>query len=133
MGKKLINDIIDFFQEFKQYENISKKEIQFQLKPSIQLNQFKLFQDQKIYGFVNWAFLNEIQKTKFLNHAIIDDTNWKCGHNLCFANFVCSKNIRDMINWCKDYFGGELKYDNALWVKAFKNNRIMRYNNKWEK
>jgi len=132
MGKGLI-ELISFFKKFEQYKNYTDQNIQDHLKASLQLNQYKIFKDTEIIGFVNWAFLNDICKEKFVHHAIIDETNWNCGNNLCFANFVCSKNIRDMINWCKEYFGKELKYDNAVWIKAFKNNRIMRVKNKWQR
>jgi len=133
MGKGLIEEIIAFCHKFKQYQEYPKELLSEHIKPSIELNQFKIFYDTEIYGFINWAFLNDIQKNKFINHAMIDQTNWKCGNNLCFANFVSSKNVRYMVNWCKDYFGGELKYDNAIWIKAFRNNRIMKVSNKWQR
>tara|TARA_R100001460_G_scaffold26146_1_gene52768 strand:- start:1575 stop:1976 length:402 start_codon:yes stop_codon:yes gene_type:complete len=133
MGKGLIEEIIAFYKRFKIYEEYSNDIIYEHIKPSIKLNQFKIFYDSDIYGFINWAYLNDVQKNKFIYHAIIDQGNWNCGNNLCFANFVSSKNIRDMINWCKEYFGNELKYDNAVWIKAFRNNKIMRVRNKWQK
>lgn len=129
----MIDEIVSFCKNFKQYEEYPNDLIKDHLKPSIQLNQFKVFYDGQIYGFINWAFLNDIQKNKFINHAIIDQSNWKCGDNLCIANFVSSKNIREMVNWCKSYFGGELKYDNAIWIKAFRNNKVMRISNKWQR
>jgi len=133
MGQGLIDEVIDFFQLFKEYKHYTKDEIHYHLKPSFSLNQYKIFKDDKIYGFVNWAFLNEVQKTKFMNHAIIDQTNWNCGNNLCVANFVCSKNIKDMVNWCKD-FARNIKYDKEIvWVKAFRNNRIIKVNKQWQR
>ena len=126
-------EIINFLKKFKEYQEYSEENLKAHIQPSYELNQYKIFYDTEIYGFINWAFLNDIQKSKFINHAMIDQTNWKCGNNLCFANFVSSKNVRYMVNWCKDYFGGELKYDNAIWIKAFRNNRLMKVSNKWHK
>lgn len=126
-------EIINFLKKFKEYQEYSEENLKAHIQPSYELNQYKIFKDDEITGFVNWAFLNEIQKTKFINHAIIDQTNWNCGDNLCLANFVSSKNILDMVNWCKRYFFKQLKYDNAIWVKAFRNNRIMKVSNKWHK
>ena len=126
-------EIINFLKKFKEYQEYSEENLKAHIQPSYELNQYKVFKDDEITGFVNWAFLNEIQKTKFINHAIIDQTNWKCGDNLCLANFVSSKNILDMVNWCKRYFFKELKYDNAIWIKAFRNNRVMKVSNKWHK
>tara|TARA_Y100001973_G_scaffold84181_1_gene125065 strand:+ start:695 stop:1084 length:390 start_codon:yes stop_codon:yes gene_type:complete len=129
----LIEELILFLRKFKQYQEYPTNILKEHLKPSLELNQFKIFFDEEIYGFINWAYLNETQKQKFLYHAIIDVSNWNCGNNLCFANFASSKNIKEMINWCKEYFGKHLKYDNAVWVKAYKNNRIMRVSNKWQR
>lgn len=126
-------EIINFLKKFKEYQEYSEENLKAHIQPSYELNQYKIFKDDEITGFVNWAFLNEIQKTKFINHAIIDQTNWNCGNNLCLANFVSSKNILDMVNWCKRYFFKELKYDNAIWIKAFRNNRVMKVSNKWHK
>ena len=126
-------EIINFLKKFKEYKEYSEENLKAHIQPSFDLNQYKIFKDNEIIGFVNWAFLNETQKKKFIYHAIIDQTNWNCGDNLCLANFVCSKNILDMVNWCKQYFFKELKYDNAIWVKAFRNNRVMKVSNKWQK
>lgn len=126
-------EIINFLKKFKEYQEYSEENLKAHIQPSYELNQYKIFKDDEITGFVNWAFLNEIQKTKFINHAIIDQTNWNCGDNLCLANFVSSKNILDMVNWCKGYFFKQLKYDNAIWIKAFRNNRVMKVSNKWHK
>ena len=132
MGKVLI-EIINFLKKFKEYQEYSEENLKAHIQPSYELNQYKIFKDDEITGFVNWAFLNETQKTKFINHAIIDQTNWNCGNNLCIANFVSSKNILDMVNWCKQHFFKELKQEYVIWVKAFKNNRVMKVSNKWQK
>jgi hemolysin-activating ACP:hemolysin acyltransferase len=132
MGKVLI-EVIEFLKKFKEYQEHSNQDLKEHLQPSFNLNQYKIFKDKEIIGFINWAFLNDIQKTKFINHAIIDQTNWNCGNNLCVANFVCSKNINDMVNWCKD-FARNIKYDKEIvWVKAFRNNRIIRVNKQWQR
>ena len=110
---------------------ISIIELYYHIIPSIQLNQFKIFEDEDgVYGFVNWAYLNDSTKTKLINHGIIDFSNWNSGNNLCFADLLCRKNIRDMINWCKEHFGKQLGYDKeVVWVKTFKRNRTIRVNN----
>jgi hypothetical protein len=38
-----------------------------------------------------------------------------------------------MVNWCKD-FARNIKYDKEIvWVKAFRNNRIIRVNKQWQR
>lgn len=135
MGKDLIEELLPFFKKFIPYQKYTDDEIIDHIRPSYNLNQYKLFSDQEeIIGFVNWAWLNEECKIKFINHAIIDPSNWKSGENLCFANFVCSKNIYNMINWCKEHFARKLNYDKeVIWVKAYRNNRVMRVTNKWQR
>jgi len=132
MGKVLI-EVIEFLKKFKEYYQYSNQDLKHHLHPSFTLNQYKIFKDKEITGFVNWAFLNDITKNKFLHHGVIDYGNWNCGDNLCVANFVCSKNIKDMVNWCKD-FARNIKYDKEIvWVKAFRNNRIIRVNKQWQR
>ena len=127
----MIEDVVDFYLTFDRYKDTSKDVLRFHLEPSISLNQYKIFKDQEIVGFMNWAYLNDITKFKFLNHGIIDYSNWKCGDNLCFADILCRKNIRSMINWAKNYFGKELGYDKeVVWLRMDNNIRkTMRINN----
>ena len=130
MGKGLIEEVIDFYKTFDEYKDSLDQEIYQHLEPSFKLNQYKIFRDNQITGFVNWAYLNDLTKTKLINHGIIDYSNWNCGNNLCFADLLCRKNIRDMINWCKEHFGKQLGYDKeVVWVKTFKGNRTIRVNN----
>lgn len=127
----MIEDVVDFYLTFDRYKDTSKDVLRFHLEPSISLNQYKIFKDQEIVGFMNWAYLNDITKFKFVNHGIIDYSNWKCGDNLCFADILCRKNIRSMINWAKNYFGKELGYDKeVVWLRMDNNIRkTMRINN----
>lgn len=127
----MVDDIIDFYLSFERYEKSSRRLLAFHLEPSLSLKQYKVFGNNKITGFLNWAYLNDITKMKFLNHGIIDYSNWKCGDNLCFADILCKQNIKDMINWAKDYFGKQLQYDKeVVWLRMDnKINKTMRINN----
>jgi len=125
----LIDDIIKFYQSFDEYKQASPQLLHYHLEPSISLNQYKIFGDEEITGFINWAYLNDVMKMKVMHHGIIDYGNWKCGTNLVFGDLLCRKNLRDMIKWAKKYFGSELGYDKeVIWIKTFKNNRIVRVN-----
>jgi hemolysin-activating ACP:hemolysin acyltransferase len=129
----LIDDVIQFFQTFDRFKDNSKELLHFYLEPSISLNQYKIFGDKEITGFLNWAYLNDITKDKFINHGIIDYGNWKCGDNLCFIHLVCRKDLRDMIKWAKEHFGTNMKYDKeVVWIRINKDiEKVMRINNKW--
>ena len=125
------DEVINLYYHFDKYKKNTYPELYYHILPSINLNQYKIFKDEKgIFGFVNWAYLNDSTKTKLINHGIIDFSNWNSGSNLCFADLLCRKNIRDMINWCKEHFGKQLGYDKeVVWVKTFKRNRTIRVNN----
>lgn len=127
----MIEDVIDFYLTFDRYQGTSRRVLYYHLEPSISLNQYKVFKDKEIIGFMNWGYLNEVMKMKFLHHGIIDYSNWKCGANLCFADFLCRKNIRDMIKWAKKHFGKELGYDKeVVWLRMEETiNKTMRINN----
>lgn len=127
----MIEDVIDFYLTFDRYKDTSRRVLYHHLEPSISLNQYKVFKDKEIIGFMNWGLLNDVMKFKFLHHGIIDYSNWKCGDNLCFADFLCRKNIRDMINWAKNHFWNELGYDKeVVWLRMEETiNKTMRISN----
>lgn len=129
----MINDIIDFFQSFDRYKDTPRNVLNFHLEPSLSLNQYKIFGDNEITGFLNWAYLNDVMKFKFTQFGIIDYGNWKCGDNLCFVHLVCRKDLRDMIKWAKKHFGTDMQYDKeVVWIRLNKDiEKIMRINNKW--
>lgn len=131
----MIDEVINFFQSFNKYKNTSKEDLKFHLEPSFTFNQYKIFGDQEITGFLNWAYLNDLMKFKFLNHGIIDYGNWKCGDNLCFVHLVCRKDLKDMINWAKNHFGTEMQYDKeVVWLRiGDKIDKRMKVYNKWQK
>lgn len=129
----MINNIIKFFKSFNRYENNTEEEILNYINPSIELNQYKIFKDKEITGFLSWAFLDDKCKNKFVNHGIITATAWNSGDNLCFVHLVCKKNIKNIINWAKKHFGTDMKYNKeVVWLRISDDiNKIMRINNKW--
>lgn len=129
----MIDEVIEFFQSFERYQDKSKELLNFHLEPSFSLNQYKIFKDKEITGFLNWAYLDDVCKFKFVHHGIIDYGNWKSGDNLCFIHLVCRKNLKDMINWAKKHFGTDMQYNKeVVWLRINKDiDKVMRINNKW--
>lgn len=103
------------------------------LEPCIALDQYKTFGQNKLTGFINWAYLSEPMKFKFTKFGIIDNCNWKSGDNLCFVHLVCNSNLRDIINWAKKHFGTDMKYDKEVsWIRINEEiKKTMRITNKW--
>ena len=63
----LLDEIIFFIKVFKKYKNNTYEELYNFLIQSYNHSQFKVFKNRaKIYGFVNWAFVNKNVK-KFLS------------------------------------------------------------------
>ena len=55
-----MQDIINLYKQFDKYKDNTDKDLANHILPSIQCNQYKKFEDDDgIYGFVNWAFLNK--------------------------------------------------------------------------
>lgn len=129
----MIDDIIEFFQTFDRYKRNSKELLKYVLEPSLSLEQYKVFGDNKITGFLNWAYLNDAMKFRFTKFGIIDYGNWKCGDNLCFVHLVCSQDLRDIINWAKKHFGTDMQYDKEVsWIRVNEEiKKTMRITNKW--
>lgn len=129
----MINEVVYFFQSFQKYKDIPTQVIKKQIQPSFYHQQYKIFGDQEITGFLNWAYLNDITKTKFTRHGIIDYGNWNCGDNLCFVHLLCRKNLRDMIKWAKKHFGSDMQYDKEVaWIRINEDiTKVMRITNKW--
>ena len=54
-----MNEIIKFYQFFNRYKDNTDEEIYQHLIQCVNNNQYKLFKDNGIYGFANWAFVNK--------------------------------------------------------------------------
>ena len=55
-----MDSIIKLYQSFNKYRKDSYSDLYYHIYPSINLNQYKVFNEgKKIYGFVNWAFLSD--------------------------------------------------------------------------
>ena len=56
-----IIEIIELYRKFSKYNFYTDKELSKSIIPSLSLSQYTVFKDKKnlkVYGFVNWAFMN---------------------------------------------------------------------------
>ena len=87
-----INKIINLYYKFPRYKDNTYSELFYHIFPSIKLNQYKLFEDQDgVYGFCNWSFLNKDKHNYFIKTGIVD--NWNCGNLMTHIDFVATKNL----------------------------------------
>ena len=128
-----IIEIIKLYRKFSKYDYYTDREIAKSIIPSLSLSQYTVFKDKKnlkVYGFVNWAFVNNENKKLFLSTGIIDDFNWNTGNNLIFIELIATKNIKKIFDWSvkkADTFNNIEKEFN--WIRV-NNNKVKRINTK---
>lgn len=118
-----MEEIINFYQSFNRYKNNTYEELQQHIEPSIKLNQYKVFKDETIYAFVNWAYVDQETEDNFLKTGIID--NFNCGDIMLHIDFIATKNIRKIISWLKNnatkIHGANKKFK---WIRLNNNNKV---------
>ena len=95
-----MEEIINLYKSFERYKNNTHEELYQHIEQSVNLNQYKIFKDEKIYGFVNWAFVDQKTEDKFLQTGIID--NFKCGDIMLHIDFIAKKNVKQIMSWLKN-------------------------------
>jgi|TARA_B100001094_G_scaffold264388_1_gene266363 hemolysin-activating ACP:hemolysin acyltransferase len=128
-----IIEIIELYRKFSKYNFYTDKELSKSIIPSLSLSQYKIFKDKKnlkVYGFVNWAFMNKQNKESFLSTGIIDNLDWNTGNNLVFIDLIGTKNIKQIFDWSVNKastFNNIEKQFN--WIRV-ENNKVKRINTK---
>ena len=115
-----MEDVVGLFKQFEKYENKSTRQLENYLKPSIDLNQYRMFYDEhSIIGFVNWAYLHHLVQERFKLTGKIKQNEWNSGNNLWLIDILSIHNTFAMMRWVYNYFKKELKVNNAInWVRV---------------
>jgi hemolysin-activating ACP:hemolysin acyltransferase len=128
-----IIEVIELYRKFSKYDSYTDKELSKSIIPSLSLSQYKIFKDKKnlkVYGFVNWAFMNKQNKESFLSTGIIDSLDWNTGNNLVFIDLIGTKNIKQIFDWSVNKAS---TFDNIEkefnWIRV-NNNKVKRINTK---
>jgi hemolysin-activating ACP:hemolysin acyltransferase len=117
------DEVINFYKTFNRYKNNTYEELYNHIIQSINYNQYKIFKDNNIYGFTNWAFVNKEQENNFLNTGIID--NWRCGDIMLHIDFIASKNVDQIMDWLKNNSAKVLGLNKKIhWVRLDNNNKV---------
>ena len=119
-----MKNIIELYQRFSKYKNNTYQELYQHITPSMNLNQYKVFEDEQgTYGFVNWAYVNEKVENNFLNTGIVE--NWNCGNIMLHIDFIAKKNIRQIMSWLKNNSAKNLGLNHTIhWARLSNNNKI---------
>ena len=94
------DEVINFYKLFNRYKNNTYEELYYHIEQPINFNQYKIFKDNQIYGFVNWAMVDKKTEEYFLKHLEVLD--WHCGDLMIHIDFLANKNIRKIYKWSKN-------------------------------
>ena len=86
-------DIIKFYIQFNRYKKYTHDDLSKHIEPSIKHGQYKKFTDDNgVFGFVNWAFLNKEAEELYKKTGIIKNDKWQSGSRLWLYDIVISRN-----------------------------------------
>ena len=130
-----MDKIINFYKTFNKYKNNNYNDIYYHILPSINSNQYKIFEDQQgLYGFVNWAFINKEEEDNYKLKGMIKKDKWQSGNNLWLYDILISKNAREVMGWVYNYFKNYLKVNECInWLRLDDNNNIYRISKKYKR
>ena len=96
-----IIEIIKLYRKFSKYDSYTDREIAKSIIPSLSLSQYKThYENNKLIGFTNWAYVNKETELHFLKTGIIK--RWNDGDIMLHVDFVATKQIKNIMKWLKD-------------------------------
>jgi hemolysin-activating ACP:hemolysin acyltransferase len=129
------NEVIGLYYNFDKYKKNTYDELYHHILPSINLNQYKIFKDDKgIFGFVNWAYLNEDVEKAYVTTSKIYKNEWKSGVNLWLYDIVILRKSNEVMSWVYNYFKKLLKTNESIsWLRLNKQDQVYRVAKKYKR
>ena len=130
-----INKIIRLYKYFPKYQQNSYSDLFYHILPSLQANQFKVFEDKDgVYGFVNWAYLNKDVEKAYVTSSKIYKNEWKSGVNLWLYDIVILRKSNEVMSWVYNYFKKLLKTNESIsWLRLNKQDQVYRVAKKYKR
>ena len=130
-----MDNIIKLYKKFDKYKDNSYQELYYHILPSINLNQYKTFKDEKgLYGFVNWAKLNNKDEDQYSQTGFLYKSQWNTGKNIWLYDIVIIRKAKEVMRWVYNYFKGYLEVDQPInWIRLDKQNNIYRVSSKYKR
>ena len=130
-----INKIINLYYLFPKYQNNTYQELFYHILPSLKLNQYKLFEDKDgVFGFVNWAYLNNDIEKEYIKNLKIYKNEWKSGVNLWLYDIVIIRKSKEVMSWVYNYFKKLLKTNESIsWLRLDKDDKVYRVSKKYKR
>lgn len=130
-----MQEIIKLFQTFDKYKDNSYQELYYHILPSINLEQYKTFKDEKgLYGFVNWAKLDNKDEDQYSQTGFLYKSQWNTGKNIWLYDIVIIRKEKEVMRWVYNYFKGYLETNQSInWLRLDKDNNIYRVGKKYKR
>ena len=137
MGQS-INDlykIIHLYRQFPRYDKMKYQDLVNMMLPSFNLEQYQLHQvNGEVIGFTNWAYLSDEVEKRFMTTGRLKANEWKSGNNIWHIETVAKSNLREIMNWTKEYFRNVLEVDQPLkWLRISDDSTIYRRSMKFKR
>tara|TARA_B100000073_G_scaffold125563_1_gene102720 strand:- start:3006 stop:3422 length:417 start_codon:yes stop_codon:yes gene_type:complete len=99
-------DIIELYKfEYPLWSDNSLKEIFQHIYPSIVLGQYKIHSDEEgVYGFRNWAFLDEEAEQNYMIKREIDFDDWNSGDRVWVIDTIFKRKHNEAMTFYKTFF-----------------------------
>ena len=119
-----MQEIIKFYQSFNRYSCFTDEILFEENKDCIKYNQYKVFKDdQEIYGFVSWTFLNQENLNYFLKTGIVEQYN--SGNIFVHLDFLAKKNVKEIYQWSLKNISKFIGVNKQTqWLRLNKNNGV---------
>ena len=129
------DEVINLYYHFDKYKKNTYPELYYHILPSINLNQYKIFKDERgIFGFVNWAYLNKDVEKAYVTSSKIYKNEWKSGVNLWLYDIVILRKSNEVMSWVYNYFKKLLKTNESIsWLRLDKNDKVYRVSKKYKR
>ena len=129
------DEVINLYYHFDKYKKNTYPELYYHILPSINLNQYKIFKDEKgIFGFVNWAYLNKDVEKAYVTSSKIYKNEWKSGVNLWLYDIVILRKSNEVMSWVYNYFKKLLKTNESIsWLRLNKQDQVYRVSKKYKR
>ena len=129
------DEIINLYYKHDKYKKFTYPELYYHILPSINLNQYKIFKDEKgIFGFVNWAYLNKDVEKAYVKSSKIYKNEWKSGVNLWLYDIVILRKSKEVMSWVYNYFKKLLKTNESIsWLRLNKQDQVYRVSKKYKR
>ena len=129
------HEIINLYYKHDKYKKFTYPELYYHILPSINLNQYKIFKDDKgVFGFVNWAFINDANQDSYTKEGKIYKSEWKSGVNLWLYDIIIIRKSKEVMSWVYNYFKKFLKINESIsWLRLDKNEKVYRVSKKYKR